>query len=337
MSAKIATLGAAVIGLGVGEAHARTLAADPRCRLVAVCDKDEEKARRAGAALGGAAARSFEEILADPSIGLVSIASFDEDHYAQALAALEAGKHCFVEKPLCRSAAELKALSAARAARGLHLRSNLVLRGAPLWRRVLGMIESGELGEIYAFDGDYLYGRLEKIASGWRSETPDYSVMQGGGVHLVDLMLAVARERPVSASASSSRIAAKGTAFRYDDFSAAEWRFPSGLVGRVTANFGCVHRHQHAVRVFGTKGTFLYDDMGARLHLSRDPAAAPVRLDDAPKPADKGVLLPDFVTAVVSGADPAPAARREFDLIAACLAADAARGLDRRVALESVP
>lgn len=331
------TLGAAVVGLGVGEAHARALAADPRCRLVAVCDRDGEKAREAGAALGGARVASFEELLADPAVQLVSIASFDHDHFAQAKAALEAGKHVFVEKPLCRTVAELWALESARAARGLHLRSNLVLRAAPLWRWLAEAVEAGELGELYAIDGDYLYGRLEKITQGWRKDVPDYSVMQGGGVHMVDLMLGLARARPLSVAASSSRIAAAGTAFRYDDFHAAEWRFPSGLVGRVTANFGCVHRHQHVLRVFGTKATFLYDDMGARMHVSRDPAAVPRRLDLAHKTADKGALLPDLITAIVSGADPAPAARREYDVISACLAADQARRLDRRVQLEEVP
>jgi len=334
VSAATATLGAAVVGLGVGEAHARALAADPRCRLVAVCDHDGEKARALGGALGGAKAASFADILADPAVSLVSIASFDDDHFGQALAALEAGKHVFVEKPLCRSLEELRVLAAARAARGLHLRSNLVLRAAPLWRWLADAVAAGELGEVYAFDGDYLYGRLEKVAEGWRKDVPDYSVMQGGGVHLVDLMLGLAGQRPVSVSASSSRIAARDTAFRYDDFSAAEWRFPSGLVGRVTANFGCVHRHQHAVRVFGTKATFIYDDMGARLHGSRDPGVAPRRIELAAKPADKGVLLPDFVSAIVSGAAPASAAAREFDLMAACLAADEARGLDRRITLE---
>ncbi|MDX6769793.1 MAG: Gfo/Idh/MocA family oxidoreductase [Elusimicrobiota bacterium] len=336
MSAKTATLGAAVVGLGVGEAHAKTLAADPRCRLVAVCDRDAARAGAVGGALGGVKNVAFEAILSDPAISLVSIASFDDDHYAQALAALKAGKHVFVEKPLCRSLPELKALAAARSAKGLHLRSNLVLRAAPLWRWLLDAVRNGELGTVYAVDGDYLYGRLEKMTDGWRKDVPDYSVMQGGGVHLVDLMLAIAGERPLSVSASSSRIAAAGTAFRYDDFHAAEWRFPSGLVGRVTANFGCVHRHQHAVRVFGTKATFIYDDQGARLHLSRDPDAAPKRIDLAAKTADKGVLLPDLVTAIAAGADPAPAARLEYDLIAACLAADAARGLDRRVALEPI-
>lgn len=324
-------IGAAVVGLGVGAAHARALAASPRARLVSVCDHDRARAEATAGPLKAAVVADYRAVLDDPAVELVVLASFDQDHSAQALAALEAGKHVFVEKPLCRTAAELDALVAARRRAGTHLASNLILRAAPLFRWLTEAVRAGKLGRVYAADGDYLYGRLEKITDGWRKDTPDYSVMQGGGIHVLDLLLAVAGERPESVSASGNRIASAGTEFRHDDFHAAEFRFPSGLVGRVTANFGCVHRHQHVLRVFGTEATFLYDDAGARLHESRDPAAAPRALDLAHQPADKGALLPDFIAAVASGADPEPAARREFDLVAACLAADAAKSAPSRI------
>src|SRR6185503_7475057 len=104
---------------------------------------------------------------------------------------------------------------------------------------------------------------------------PDYSVMAGGGVHLVDLMLWLTGQQPTTVSAVGNRIATANSRFAYDDFVTATYAFPSGLVGRITANFGCVHRHQHVVRVFGTKGTFIHDDAGARLHWTRDEARPP--------------------------------------------------------------
>jgi len=209
---------------------------------------------------------------------------------------------------------------------------NLVLRGAPLYQWLRQAIAAGELGEIYAIDGDYLYGRLHKITDGWRSQVADYSVMQGGGVHLVDLMLWLTGQRPVSATAAGNRIATSGTAFRGLDFMAATFQFDSGLVGRVTANFGCVHPHQHVLRVFGTRATFLHDDRGARLHSSRDPLAAVRSIDLAALPPSKGVLIPDFVASILDGAS-AGAAQQEFDLISVCLAADraAAAGASQKV------
>lgn len=316
-------LGVGVIGLGVGEQHARTFAALEGCELRWLFDLDPEQASAVRERLGaGEIAGSYEDILQDGAVDIVSIATFDHLHFDQVKAAFEAGKHVFVEKPLCRTAGELDAVKEAWEKAGKpHLWSNLVLRQAPLFQWLKNEIDGGRLGDIYAFDGDYLYGRLEKITKGWRSDVPDYSTMEGGGIHLIDLMIWLCGERPSTAATEGSNIATRETDFGYNDFMATIFRFPSGLVGRITANFGCMHPHQHVVRVFGTKATFIYDDQGPRLLKSRDEGAKAESIDADPLPDGKGVLIPDFVDAILKGRDPAPAAVREFDLISATAAA----------------
>jgi predicted dehydrogenase len=327
----VSRLGVAVVGLGVGEAHARAYLETGRCDIVQLYDVDAARAERLAAELGvGAVARRYDDVLTDPSVQVISIASPDDAHFAQALAAIEAGKHVFVEKPLCRSLDELRALRAALETNpDLHLASNLVLRGAPLWEWVRSRLEECAFGDIYAFDGDYLYGRLHKITDGWRKDVDDYSVMLGGGIHLVDLMLWLTRERPTAVTAVGNRISTEGTAFRYDDFVAATFEFPSGLVGRISANFGSVQSHQHVVRLFGTAATFIYDDRGARLHESRDPSAVAAAVEQAALPEGKGVLVAPFVDAVLG--KPAAEPEHEFALIAACVAADTALARGERV------
>jgi predicted dehydrogenase len=320
-------LGVAVVGLGVGEQHARAFAADSRCRVLSLYDLDAERARSLALSLPPAAvARSFEEMLATPGVDVVSIASYDDAHADQVLAALGAGKHVFVEKPLCRTYEELVRIKAAWVSAGcrLRLRSNLALRASPLFRWVRRAIGEGALGRIYSFQGDYLYGRLAKITEGWRGEVENYSVMEGGGVHLVDLLRWLAGERPFRVTATGNRIASAGTAFRYNDFVTATFEFQSGLIATINANFGCVHRHQHVVRAFGTAATFLYDDAGARLHRSRDPEERAERIDLPPLPAGKGALVPDFVDAVLSDHDDRAETQSFFDGIMACIAADRA-------------
>ena len=319
-------LGAATVGLGVGEQHARALVATRRCALRWVFDLDPAKASRLAADLGARAASRFEDILDDGDVQIVTLASYDDAHYKQTLAALGAGKHVFVEKPLCRSLDELHHVKAAWQQSGRHLAANLVLRGAPLYQWLRDAISAGDLGEVYAIDGDYLYGRLHKITEGWRKDVPDYSVMQGGGVHMVDLMLWLTRQRPASVTAAASAIATRGTAFRYHDFQAATYRFESGLIGRITANFGAVHPHQHVLRVFGTRATFLHDDRGARLQMSREPGAGWTPINRSPLPDSKGVLIAPFVDSIVERRDRGAQTQQEFDLIAACLAADRAAG-----------
>ena len=317
-------LGVGVIGLGVGRQHALAYVNSGQCRLRWACDFDEEQARRITEELGqGQITRNYEDILADPLTQLVSIASFDDMHCDQVLAALALKKHVFVEKPLCRSLDELRTIREKWQAAGrVHLASNLVLRAAPLYRWLKAEIAGGTLGTIYAFDGDYLYGRLGKITDGWRKDVLNYSVMQGGGVHMVDLMLWLTGQRPVEVTTVGNRLCTKGTAFRYDDAMFATYTFASGLIGRITANFGCVHRHQHVLRVFGTKATFIYDDQGPRIHTSRDAEAGASALNLSGLPHAKGALIPDFINAILEKKDPKPQAQREFDLISACAASD---------------
>ena len=331
-------LGAGVVGLGVGEQHARAYLDHPACDLRWIFDINPETAAHGLATLGTPSiAASFDQMLADPRLDIVSIASFDDAHFCQVVAALEAGKHVFVEKPLCRSSAELRQIKERWTRRPtLQLRSNLVLRGAPLYRWLRGAIEAGELGEIYAFDGDYLYGRLHKITDGWRASVVDYSVMQGGGVHLVDLMMWLTQQRPVAVTALGNSISTKGSAFRYHDFMAATFQFDSGLVGRIAANFGSVHRHQHVVRVFGTLATFIHDDQGARLHTSRDPLVPARAVDFAPLPPSKGALIPEFVASVLGARDGRSEMQQECDLISACLAADCASATGTRQRVDYV-
>ena len=308
----------------MGEQHARALAAHPACELRWLYDFDEAKALELARTLGGVGvAGSYQHLLEDPAVDVVSIASFDDAHYEQVMAALRAGKHVFVEKPLCRHLHELREIKRAWQGIGRHLASNLVLRAAPLYRWLKRAIEIGELGDVYAFDGDYLYGRVGKITEGWRKDVEDYSVMEGGGIHLLDLMVWLTGQRPAQVSATGNRISTADTPFRYNDFTAATFQFDSGLVGRITSNFGSVHRHQHVVRVFGTKGTFIHDDRGARLHTSRNPDSSPRELEYSPLPASKGDLIPGFVEAVLDGSGAADT-QSHFDVISACLAADRA-------------
>jgi predicted dehydrogenase len=320
-------VGVAVVGLGVGAQHARAFQADPRCQLRWLYDLDSAKAQALAAELGaGAAAPDFETILNSPEVQIVSLASYDGDHARQAVAALQAGKHVFVEKPLCQTLTDLQAIKQAWQARAgaLKLACNLVLRAAPLYRWLHENIRAGRLGTLYAFDGEYLYGRLHKITAGWRSQTENYSVMQGGGIHLIDLMLWLTGERPATVSAVGNNISTAGTDFRYADYVSASLRGASGLVSRITANFGCVHRHQHIVRVYGTEATFLYDDAGPRLHVSRDPTAAAQLVDLSALPAGKGDLIPAFVSAVIGDEDIQAQTQAAFEGVSISAACDLA-------------
>lgn len=330
-------LNCAVVGLGIGEQHALAIAQDKHCNLSAIVDLDSQKAEDfiRNNVLKDVSISSFQDVINDQNISLLSLASFDDDHYEQVMLGLKNNKHVFVEKPLCQTTAQLQNIYAAWRDGAKGLSSNLLLRAAPLYIYVKQIIEQGALGEIYAFDGDYLYGRIEKITEGWRKNVDNYSVMEGGGIHMVDLMLWLTGEKPIKVSSCCNKIATKNTAFRYPDFHSATFTFENALIGRITANFGCIHKHQHVVRIFGTKGTFIFDDMGARIHWSRDENNNPERIDYAPKPQHKGILIHDFVNAIMQD-QVKELGEREFDLMSVVLAADKSLSSQSSLTIEYV-
>jgi predicted dehydrogenase len=327
-------LRAGVIGLGVGEAHARAYAAHPRCDLVALCDLDSARLEATARRFSGARpTSSAEELIDDPAVDLVSIATYDNFHFEQAKMALERGKHVFVEKPLCQFAEQAHELARlVRSRPGLHLSSNLVLRASPRFREVKRLLTEGRLGELYYVQSAYDYGRLHKITEGWRGELDYYSVVLGGGVHVIDLLLWLTGDRVVEVTARGNRIASRGTRFRYDDFVVATLEFESGLLGTITVNFGCTMPHFHELQLFGTSATFVNGlDEGVFFSAeTREPI-------DAPYPGvDEGVLIGDFVESILDESEPIVSSESVFQTMAVCFAIEQAATERRAVPVQSL-
>jgi len=314
-----------IIGLGVGEQYIPVLEKEKDCRISVLCDLSEDR-------LGDMKKRypkipttkNADELFRNSEIDALFIASYDDIHYDHVMKALGAGKHVFVEKPMCRTTQEAKTIKAMLQKQNgrVKLASNLVLRTAPLFQWLREEITSEKFGEIYSFDGEYLYGRIEKITKGWRKDVENYSAMQGGGIHLVDLLLWLTGQRPTVLQTRGNRISTRGSDFKYNDFVTSLMEFPSGLLGRITANFGCVHPHQHVIRIFGTKKTFIYDDAGPRVYHSRDEKSSVEKLERSALPATKGDSIPDFLLSIRKKNESSQDAQMFFDGISVCAASD---------------
>jgi len=332
-------LGVAVIGLGIGERHARTFSNIPGCRLTFLLDLDISRADVLARKFDGCSvAKSYQQILDSKEIDIIVIASHDDAHFGATVEALSAGKHVFVEKPMCRTLDELRTIKSTwlKAEKRLILRSNLILRTAPYYLWLKEQVQNGFLGRLYAIDGDYLYGRIHKIVDGWRAGISDYSVMNGGGLHLIDLAIWISDQRPNEVTAIGNKICTSGGNFRYLDYVAATLEFDSGLIGRITANFGCVHRHQHVLRMFGTNGTAIYDDVGIRIHNTNDPNVSPTIVHKSALPTDKGQLIPAFVDAIKSNDNDSCITQSYFDGLSISIAINNAVRSGRRERIEYV-
>ncbi|MGN6221818.1 MAG: Gfo/Idh/MocA family protein [Microbacterium sp.] len=98
---------------------------------------------------------SYEELVADPDVDIVYIATPHPMHAANALLALEAGKHVLVEKPFTLTAAEAAAVRDAAAERGLLAMEAMWTRYLPHMIRIREIVASGVLGEIRALTADH--------------------------------------------------------------------------------------------------------------------------------------------------------------------------------------
>ena len=315
-------LRAAVIGLGVGARHLAAYESDPRCSVVALCDIDEARLQQVARTHPGCRVSSNAmDVLSDPDIDVVSIASYDTDHCEQVLAAIRAGKHVFVEKPLCLHDDEFQRIDAAlRQHPRVYLSSNLALRRAPRFLQLKQEIAAGTLGRLFYLEGDYNYGRIEKITEGWRGQIPFYSVVHGGAIHLIDLLLWLSGGRVRDVVSAGNQLATAGSPFKYPDMVTALLRFDDGMTAKVSANFGCVCPHSHGVAVYGTCGSFVHNLQGGTLYRSRDPEMAPDVTREVYEHDTKGDILRAFVTQVLEGTPGIVSAADVLDAMAVSLA-----------------
>ena len=259
----------------------------------------------------------------EPFCRIISVASIDSAHYDQVFLALHEGRSVFCEKPLCVTPSELRSLSRlwTDADSPCPLVCNFPLRVMPVLLQLKQKIAAGVFGDIYAVEGDYWYGRLSKITEGWRKDEPYYSVMVSGGIHLVDLMCWLTGQYPEFVSGVGNDLCTRGTAFQHQDYQAATFQFASGMIGRISANFGCVRSHQTRFALWGTKQSFLLDDDGSRLYRTRKKG-----LHLQPRIPERWLptLIPEYAPRLSAGEDMTAVTKHDFRVLECCLVADQA-------------
>ncbi|HWI31350.1 MAG TPA: Gfo/Idh/MocA family oxidoreductase [Microbacterium sp.] len=147
-------LSVAVIGAGYwGPNLARNFRASPDWHLAVICDLDAERAQRVADSVGGVpVSTSLDDVLADPSIDAVAVATPARTHHPIVLAALKAGKHVIVEKPLADERERGAEMVAEARARGLVLMADHTYCYTPAVLKIRELIADGFLGDILFVD-----------------------------------------------------------------------------------------------------------------------------------------------------------------------------------------
>jgi predicted dehydrogenase len=265
-------LNVGVIGLGVGAKHAHALHFNKKVNLVTLCDFDNKKINLYKKIYKNCKfTNNSDDIFKDPNIDIVSIASYDNFHAKHILQAIKYNKHFFVEKPFCLNINELKKIcSSLKKNKKITFSSNLVLRNNPSFIDLKKKIKTKVTGDIYYCEGDYNYGRINKILYGWRGQIPFYSVVLGGAIHLIDLIIWLSNKKVRSVIAEGNKISTKNTKFKNYDLVSTLLKFEDGMISKVTSNFASVTPHHHILSVYGTRSTFFYNNKEIKSYKSRD-------------------------------------------------------------------
>ncbi len=175
-------VGFLVVGAGfLGSQRAAATAAARGSRLVAVHDAEMPRAVDVARRLGAEAVSDFQAALGRPGVNAVVIATPHADHFAQALAALEAGKHVFCEKPLTVRPEEARFLALRADELRLRLGTGLNHRFYPPVADALELVAAWAIGRVESVRVEIGHRASSEFLAGWHTD-----VDRSGGGTLMD-------------------------------------------------------------------------------------------------------------------------------------------------------
>lgn len=324
-----------VIGAGVGALHLAAYAQIPQVEIVALAGLDDERVRRVAAEYSVPQTyREYADLLAAPNIDAVSVCLPNALHAPVSVAALEAGKHVLVEKPLAPNAAEARTIAAAAHAhdRILMVSFDKRYRGDVQW--IKRYIDSGAIGRIYYAKAHWMRrSGIPRLGSWFVSkEQAGGGPLIDLGVHVFDIaMYLLGEPRPLAVSASTyaefgprglkgwlgrQQFSDEQRAYEVEDLATAFIRLEGGATLLLEASWAT---HSSAgddfgVTLYGAEGgvelmvrNYTYDDT---VRTFTDIGGVPVDLaPKIPKGAGgHGEVIRRFVSAILEGGPAIPSA-----------------------------
>ncbi len=208
-------------------------------QLWSVCSRDRSKAEQFVAEVGATAPvlsfSNMEEFLSDKDLDAVIIATPDKLHVSQAIAAAEASKHLFVEKPLATCHSDASAIVAACRSRNLQLAVGYHLRWHAGHRLLAGRIAGGDLGTIHHARVQWT---LKPPVNDWRrdAELGKWWSLGAVGTHGLDLLQWMLRPVCGDIVQVVSLCAADHDGKRGDATSIVNLQFASGATAEVLSS-----------------------------------------------------------------------------------------------------
>ncbi len=219
-------------------------------KLTLACDSDDKRLAAARSTYSGLqTTKDFSDLIADDSIGSIVIGTPPSSHAELAIAAMEAGKDVFVEKPLALSVedGERMVATAEKHDRILMVGHIMVYHTATLYLK--DMIESGELGDVY-----YMYasrvnlGKVRSIENAWWSFAP----------HDISIILYLLEKTPVRVTATGASYLQNGI----EDVVFTTLHFADGKMAHIHVSW-LDPQKDRKMTVVGSKKMVVFDDTEA--------------------------------------------------------------------------
>ena len=326
-----------VIGLGwFGEKHCEALAGIGAVDLVALCTRTKSRLKALGKEFGVKRLYTdYHEMLADPELEAVSVVTMWDQHTAPALAALAAGKHVFLEKPMASTVADCRKIVRAAAAAESSFMVGHICRFNPRYAAAKQEIAAGRIGRIVS-----LYARRNIPAQVSEGVLAKIGPIIGDGVHDTDLMLWYTGARVVSAYAQT--IDVRG--LKHPDIGWTMYRFDTGAVGVLEDAWflpeSTPFQIDERMEIIGTEGSIHIHEVHPNLSIcDRDGWHSP---DTTYWPELHGVRagalreeLSYFAQCILDGRPPTVIRPEEsLEAVRACLAAEKSAATGRVVRLK---
>lgn len=315
----------ALVGAGViGKVHAEALAGLPEvAELVAVVDTDAAAAKALAERHGvPVATTDLDAVLARDDVDAVCICTPSGLHAEGAVAALDAGKHVVVEKPLDVTAAAADRIIDAEKRSGKTVAVISQHRFDRSTEKVLAAVRDGRLGTVTSAIASHAWWRGQSYydSGDWRGTW----ALDGGGavmnqtVHTINLMTTIVGT-PVEVFAYTACLAHQR--IEVEDTAVAVVKFASGALGIIHGTTAAYPGLDASLRVFGSKGSavisddelvFLHENAGEapEIAMSEMTGANQVTAADKIDEEDRTLgrshrrQLADFVEAVTEGRPP---------------------------------
>ena len=268
----------ALIGAGgMGQRLAQTANTLPNCEVAFVCEPDEQRACEVAEALEAELSWPLEELVAHDDLDAVIVAAPNHLHAQLSIAAAEAGKHIFCEKPMALSVADAQCMIEAAEASGVKLMIGQVLRYILPFVWIREFIAEGNLGEPFGM-------QVTRIGGPWTGTHPQHwrrrADQCGGplfeiGAHEIDFIRCILGQ-------ATSVYARLGhflpSDVDYEDFAQVMINFDNGKSAHLLEGHSS-HMAIYEGKIFCTAGTIAFANWGEYLAYQRPDDPEPVIVD----------------------------------------------------------